>query len=136
MDYLVPYYNIAITVTPTQLKQKSIEVEMSSDIWAHCVTFHGKKYIAYLSNKEEKSGRLLYRAASSQVSDTVYVAYDPWGVKEILFAHSDDTVQAAKCVDTFWETIRVTPKLGYLKGENDVSQYPASEAPTNEQARV
>lgn len=136
VDYLVPYYNIAVTVTSTQLRQKFIKVAVSSDIWAHCVTFHGKKYIAYLSNKEGKSGRLLYRAASSHLFDTVYVAYDPWGVKEVLFAHSDDTVQATKCVDTFWETIRITPKLDFLKGETDVSQYPASKAPANEQTRV
>ncbi len=121
-DYLTPYYYIAITVAPARLKPKPTRVSLSSDIWARSVTFQGQTYISSLSSEKIKGSKLIYSAASSRPADIIYIACNPWGVKEVVFGLRGDTVERVEEADTWWEAIPVKPKLGYLRGENDVRQ--------------
>ncbi|TWU74882.1 hypothetical protein ED733_003201 [Metarhizium rileyi] len=120
-DYLTPYYHIAITVASSRLKPKPkpTRVSLSSDIWAHSVTFHGKLYISNLSSEKNNDSKLIYSAASSRPADILYIARDPWGVKEVVVALRGDAVERVEEADTWWEAISISPNLGYMKGDND-----------------
>lgn len=135
-DYLVPYYHTAATATLKVDSQSVMHIDLSKNVWARFVKVHGTIYVSALSNTKVETNAsrmsvLLYDAATSRPVDTMYMARDPWGVRQVLFARSDEVVDISERPDVWWDTINLPAKQRHLHGQSDVRV-----DPRNEEARI
>lgn len=127
-EYLMPYYHAATIAGLKVDSRRVIHIDLSKNVWAHFVKVHGIFYVSSLSNSVETDAPqvsvLLYDAATSRPADVVYVARDPWGVRQAIFARGDEVVEVPERVDIWWDTIKPLPEQRYLDGHSDVGICP------------
>ncbi|KAM3447863.1 hypothetical protein MY3296_008318 [Beauveria thailandica] len=123
-DYLVRYYHAAATAALRVGSRRVMHIDLSRNVWARFVKVHGNIYISTLSNTEaeidaSRMNVLLYNAAASRPADAVYVARDPWGVRQVLFARGDEVMNVSERADVWWDTIKLSSEQRYLDGQSD-----------------
>ncbi|KAM3500467.1 hypothetical protein MY11210_009515, partial [Beauveria gryllotalpidicola] len=123
-DYLTPYYHAAATATLKVDSRSVMHIDLSRNVWARFVKVHGTIYVSALSNTEVETKAsfmsvLLYDAATSRPADVVYVARDPWGVRQVLFARRDEVVDISGRPDVWWDTINLPAEQRHLDGQSD-----------------
>ena len=90
---------------------------ISSDVWARHVEFEGVRYIAQLTNesgRELASFSLVYMPTPGKRADTLYVAEDYLGIRDILFASSPATPLVPYDPGVWWKRLKIPP--GYFLG--------------------
>ncbi|KAI1496791.1 hypothetical protein F5X99DRAFT_51199 [Biscogniauxia marginata] len=97
-------------------------VNTNSSIWAQYVYLDGIQYISALSNiPEGDTNACVLDIGKAQLIDTLYVLEDHLGVRQIIFARSEDIIEVP-CVNdgvrgTWWQTISTSSKA--LQVESD-----------------
>lgn len=123
-DYLVPYYHAAATAALKVGSRHVMHIDLSRNVWARFIRVHRTVYVSALSNTAEtdasRNSVLLYNVATSRVADVAYVARDPWGVRQVVFARSDEIVDVSERADVWWDTIKLPPEQKRLDGHSDV----------------
>ncbi|KAK8148179.1 hypothetical protein G3M48_000219 [Beauveria asiatica] len=123
--YLILPYSVAATLLTRPTRPQSLDVTTTSPIWAQFIKFHGRFYIASLSNTayedsdKTSTSTLIYSPSRASTVDAIYVAYDPWGIRNILFASSETDVNVAECTGVWWHTLALVPAVGKLSAEGD-----------------
>ncbi|KAM3496927.1 hypothetical protein MY10362_009704 [Beauveria mimosiformis] len=123
-DHLLPYYHAAATTLQEVDSRSIMHIDLSRNVWARFVKVHGTIYVSALSNTEletdaSRMSVVLYDAATSRPADTVYVARDPWGVRQVLFGRSDEVVDISERPDVWWDTINLPAEQRQLDGQSD-----------------
>jgi hypothetical protein len=90
---------------------------ISSAVWARHVEFEGVRYIAQLTNEPGRqlaSFSLVYTPTRGKPADTLYVAEDYLGIRDILFASSPTTPLVPYDPGVWWKRLKIPP--GYFLG--------------------
>lgn len=126
-QYLPRFYSTAATLLCYPSAPKDIAVDLSRKVWARFIKLHGKAYLSSLSNdshdwSEKTPGvcTVLIHSPGSSTSPSVpqhmYVAFDPWGVRRILFRQPMSVTQTT---NIWWETMTIGLS-GLLRAKTDV----------------
>lgn len=130
---------------------KRVQADTSRDIWACFIKFHHEFYVSNLSNepKVEEEGRrdriwVLIRKhtekqtkqRSNEPGETLYLAYDSWGLRRIIFDNHGRGSPVAESADVWWVVLSKSPGKETLQGDTDVWTNPnANTAATADQHR-
>lgn len=129
-EYLVLPFIAATTLEAQLGRPQSLQVKTDAPIWAQFIKFHGKVFVASLSNTEyENSGKtststLIYSPSKHRRADVIHVAYDPWGIRNILFASKKTKINTCVRSGVWWHTLTLEPGLNDLDADGDVSDDP------------
>lgn len=116
------------TITETWLAHRSSScfIDVSSSLWARYILIEGVFYVADLSNSPSHgSGCIqIFDASKMPPADTLYVLDDHLGIRQILFARSDNPAKLPT-LDTkpglWWRTISISSHK--FQAKSDVSIY-------------
>ncbi|KAI5464359.1 hypothetical protein BGZ63DRAFT_439553 [Mariannaea sp. PMI_226] len=86
----------------------SYPIYTTEQIWAQWVKFEDRLYIAALSNEPPGDAKhcVALQMPEGEV-DSIYVAHDQLGIRNILLANSRETVAVRRCPGIWWRTISV-----------------------------
>lgn len=124
--YLVRPYCSAVTLSSRPSQPLSLRVTTTRKIWAQFVKFHDKVYISSLSNTEYKTSRafpsaLIYSPTTHAGAINIYIAYDSWGIRNVLFASLNADVRVGGRDNVWWQTMTLQQEFDQLIMESDVS---------------
>lgn len=105
----------------------SSSIDTSKMIYAKYVEFEGVQYIACLANAaSDEKDVLLFDPTLPSSTDSLYVASDHLGVRQILFADSSEQGTIQQAADVWWKAVKLESLGGLLRFYGDVSASPGT----------
>lgn len=100
---------------------RNFDISTSAQIWASYVEFEGVDYIASLTNGAgHMSASRIYVPQPGHPCDTIYVAEDHLGIRQLLFCSSTEVPEVRKRPGIWWRTVSVPGGDHVLQGQTDV----------------
>lgn len=97
-------------------------VKTSERIYARQVDFEGFQYVAHLKNKaSDDRDILLFDPTLPNAIDTLYVANDPLGIRQLLFADSSQQCTVDEKANIWWRHVALEHLGGLIRCHGDVS---------------
>ncbi|TQW01645.1 hypothetical protein IF2G_10842 [Cordyceps javanica] len=124
-EYLVRDCHALATLSVEPNRPRSMEVTATREIWAQFTKIHGHVYISSLSNTQchysdnTTKSMLIYRLRQHSIFNTIYIAYHPWGTRNVLFASSGTNIAVREREGVWWHALELMP---HIEAESDVSE--------------
>lgn len=103
--------------------QEGGEFDISRDLWASHVEFEGVRYIAHLTNEHPRQGSsysLIHSPVPGMEIDTLYMAEDYFGVRELHFVSSLAVPALAPKPGVWWKRLVSVNSRGTFITRTDV----------------
>lgn len=100
----------------------NFRVSISTEIWARYTTFEDVEYIASLTNNPGKKGySVIHVPRSGKVINTIHLAEDHLGVRQLLFSTSEEAPPVKERTGVWWISLLLSTPDANVRGHTDVS---------------
>lgn len=100
---------------------RAVEFSISAKVWARFVFVEGVRYITSLLNVPSSDEDLVYVPIPQRAIDTLYVCEDQLGIRQVVFANSEETQRFSERPGVWWRSCKVSNTTHLFKAHTDVS---------------